>query len=131
MFVLNTALLNTALIRVPRFLWVSYQLDDIYEQPSTEDIRAILASLPADMHGTYIRILRLIGQQHKSLKEVVRRVLMWVVSAERPLSLEELAVAVAITPECRTFSDICGRYQTNTVIEACSLSTSQTKTSTT
>lgn len=90
MSVSNTALLNTALIRVPRFLWVSYQLDDIYEQPSTEDIRAILASLPADMHGTYIRILRLIGQQHKSLKEVVRRVLMWVVSAERPFSLEEL-----------------------------------------
>lgn len=78
-----------------------------------------MVSLPVDMHATYIRILRLIGEQHQSLKEIVKEVLMWLVSAGRPLSPEELALTVAITPESRNLSDICGKYLPKTVIEAC------------
>lgn len=71
------------------------------------------------MHATYIRILRLISQQHKSLAGIVGNVLVWVTSAGKPLSPEELAVAVAITPGCRQLSDISGKYRSKTVIKAC------------
>lgn len=40
-----------------RFLWVRCQLDSIYLQMSKPDIRDGLKSLPADMTGTYRRIL--------------------------------------------------------------------------
>ncbi|KAA8902670.1 ankyrin repeat-containing domain protein [Sphaerosporella brunnea] len=100
------------------FLWVKYQLDYIYEQPSARDVRAALCTLPADMNKTYTRILEKIESQVSSIKTIAVRALMWVVGAARPLSTKELAWAVSYQPECQTL-DKKDIYPIQTVLDSC------------
>lgn len=71
------------------------------------------------MQETYVRILQMIDKQPPALKDLAKRALTWVISAGRPLSPHELALAVAINPKCQSYADIAEKYQPKTVIDAC------------
>lgn len=81
-----------------RFLWVSFQLDDLCEASSDAVVRKILEELPHGLVETYQRILTKI---HKSTIRTVlaRRVFKWATCACRPLSVEEMREAIAFDSE--------------------------------
>jgi hypothetical protein len=83
------------------FLWVYLILYDLQTstQASPYAIRQKLKSLPKDLPDLYNRILRNIKPEDL---EVANTILRWVVWAERPLTLHELTVAIAIRPGQRS-----------------------------
>lgn len=101
-----------------RFLWVRYQLDYIYGQPSTHDIEIALISLPKDMSATYHRILENINKQSPAMIALAKRALLWVFTASRPLSVEELAAAVAIETTTESYYDMKS-IRGETILNAC------------
>ncbi|KAF8540177.1 hypothetical protein BDD12DRAFT_880966 [Trichophaea hybrida] len=78
------------------YLWVAFQLDDICRENNDEDIRRVLESLPRGLNETYGRILKRIVEDRKP--EVAVKLFTWVATARRPLSLLELAEAIAFEP---------------------------------
>jgi len=81
---------------VLRFLWVAFQIEDLYRQKSDAEIRHTLKTLPKDLPETYQRALsRIIKDGNQKLANQIFR---WVAAAKRPLRLEELREAIAVVP---------------------------------
>ena len=66
-------------------------------------IKAALESLPSDMNQTYMRILEQIYLRHGESLPQINRLFRWIIGSKRPLSLQELAEAVAIESEDTEF----------------------------
>jgi ankyrin repeat protein len=86
-------------------LWVYLILYDLQTstQASRHVIKRKLNSLPKDLPDLYNRILRNIKPEDL---EVAKAILRWVVWAERPLTLHELTVAIAIRPGQRSMEPL-------------------------
>jgi len=94
------------------FLWVSLILEDLKTSTDTTPhaIRKSLKSLPPDLSGVYMNILRNIqAKDHKTAQSI----LQWVVWAVRPLTLQELTIAIAMRPKYTSMSSIQDYMQTN------------------
>ncbi|KAL8685829.1 MAG: hypothetical protein Q9224_005653, partial [Gallowayella concinna] len=74
------------------FLWVYFQLDDLCEAPSDALIRKTLRNLPTGLIETYERISKRIWCDVIK-RDLARRIFMWMISARRPLGIEELREA--------------------------------------
>ncbi|KAH0556172.1 hypothetical protein GP486_005898, partial [Trichoglossum hirsutum] len=79
-----------------RFLWVTFQIQEICAQGCDEAIRKVIGDLPRDLPETYERILARINRTGTA--EIAQKIFRWVAVAKRPLSLEELREAIAIQP---------------------------------
>lgn len=92
---------------------------------SMADIRDCLQSLPVNMTETYRRILNRVYAQPPSVVNIARLALTWVVTAPRPFTPEELAIAIAIelTSATDTRSNeqngVFTKYQPDAAIRAC------------
>ncbi|KAI5778710.1 hypothetical protein EDC01DRAFT_634495 [Geopyxis carbonaria] len=80
------------------FLWVSYQLDDIKYDSSKDAVRKKLRGLPKNLNQTYDHILRQLVERYPSEKILVRRILKWIISAKRLMTIPEIAEAISINP---------------------------------
>ncbi len=78
------------------FLWVSLVLKDISETTVISKVRTKLQSLPSSLSEVYSRILNNIQEEDV---ENAKFILQWVVTARRPLTINELAMARALGPE--------------------------------
>ena len=79
----------------PRFLWVTFLIDEVCIASCDDDIRQSLRSLPKDLEETFARALsRILFRQKKA--ELVQKVFRWVAAAKRPLTLDEIREAVSI-----------------------------------
>lgn len=76
-----------------RFLWVSYQIDQLSLINTTADVHHALTSLPRGLSGTYNQILDRILPENQML---VTRALRWLAHAMVPLGLTELVEAIAV-----------------------------------
>ena len=76
-----------------RFLWVSFQIIDLCDAASDEDIRQILEHLPEGLYDTFTRIFIKIAKSGS--KATVLKTMMWMVCTRRPLRVEELEEALA------------------------------------
>ncbi|MCJ1267662.1 hypothetical protein MMC22_007548 [Lobaria immixta] len=76
------------------FLWVHFQLLELCDAVTDFEVRETLWNLPQGMIATYTRILEKIARK-KSQKDLSQQVFKWIVCAKRPMSLAELAEAVA------------------------------------
>jgi len=87
------------------FLWVSLVLEDLKKSTNTtpRGIRKALETLPPDLPGVYISILRNIRNEDQIAAQTILR---WVVWAIRPLTLQELTIAIAIRQEHTSMSSI-------------------------
>lgn len=65
-------------------------------------LRDALASLPVGLDGTYGRVLHAVKPRHK---DYAVRALRWLAFSQRPLTLSEVAEAIAIDPERRPSFD--------------------------
>jgi hypothetical protein len=92
------------------FLWVDLILYDLKTSSRTSQhaIQKKLKSLPKSLLDLYEKILLAI--QPEDL-ELANSILLWVVWAERPLTLEELKIAIAIQPGHRSMSDLSGMVE--------------------
>jgi len=104
-----------------RFRWVQCQFDELKEQDTPCDIRSALASLPTGLQETYRRILDRISAQNTSKRwERATRLLTWLVCQRRPLSMSELAAALAIRPGDMFADEEQKVFSENRLIQLCS-----------
>ena len=101
-----------------RFLWVDLQLKNLCQQESDPDILKELYLLPQGLYQTYARILCEMKKKPMTLQSLARKCLMWVFYAQRPLSMTELQVAVAIErPPSKTAT---AKYSAEAILGSCS-----------
>jgi hypothetical protein len=74
-------------------------MDSLAITINRQHARAALANLPKDVNVTYDQTMKRIEGQFEGDRELAERVLCWITYAQRPLSLQELQHAVAISPE--------------------------------
>lgn len=101
-----------------RFLWVDLQLGILCQQETEVDILNELNRLPQGLHQTYAKVLRQIKKKPEKLQLLARKCLMWVFYAQRPLSMTELQMVVAIdwpSPE-----KVTPKYSAEAIPESCS-----------
>ena len=80
-----------------RFLWVSFQLDDICEATSDATIRETLDNFPEGLTATYERVTsKILRSKHRAT--VASRAFRWLACAPRPLRVDELQEAVSFEP---------------------------------
>jgi len=77
------------------FLWVRLVLEEMENAYTDEDIEDILKEVPGDLGLLYARMIRSIDEQPRRRK-LAWPILTWVVLASRPLSIQELQVAVKL-----------------------------------
>jgi hypothetical protein len=72
--------------------------------------------MPPGLDETYDNILRNISEDDR---ERVRRALYWIINADRPLSLDELAEAIAIDPSQVEFDKSMRLFVVEDLLEMC------------
>ena len=78
-----------------RFRWVQCQIDTLEKYSSVSEIRRVLKSLPEGLEETYRRILIAIDRRLSDAC-LVRRALVWLVTALRPMCMRELLEGLTI-----------------------------------
>ncbi|KAH7240019.1 uncharacterized protein BKA55DRAFT_542617 [Fusarium redolens] len=76
------------------FLWVSFMAQDLQKQRLL-DFEAALEMLPAGLDAVYERILQNIDFEKR---EMIQRILYWILVAKHPFTIPELCEAVDIKP---------------------------------
>lgn len=77
-----------------RFLWVSFQIDELTLQRCDGDIRRAIHNLPKDLQETFNRVLdRIISGRNE---HIAKQVFRWVATAKEPLSLDQLSEVIFI-----------------------------------
>jgi WD40 repeat protein len=98
------------------FLWVKLALDTLQDNWHTkEDIRKVLTEVPKGMESLYKQMLEMVKAQSPRLQLMAKRILTWTICCWRPLSINELQVA--LQPEFQgfvrleqTIIQICGHF---------------------
>lgn len=119
-------ILETELLAIEHrtYLWV-YLIFDVIEGDSTifteADFRENIRKLPKTVEAAYDKILR-----RSCHVERARKLLHIVVAADRPLSLKEMAIALAIAENHRSYGDLENELLSpdvlrRTIREACGL----------
>ena len=89
-----------------RFRWVACQLDVLRDCLKPKLIRNKLGDLPKNLNETYDRILLSVPEPHL---DDVHRALQWLIFSQRPMTLTELAEAVAVNVDESCF-DVEDRF---------------------
>jgi hypothetical protein len=74
-------------------------MNTVLQQQSEEGVTEALNNLPNDIDDIYNQAMERIEQQPKPDRELAERVLSWITYARRPLSVEELQHALAVSPK--------------------------------
>ncbi|KAK7931320.1 hypothetical protein PG985_002032 [Apiospora marii] len=75
------------------FLWVRLVMDELEGVYGYESILSVLQGIPAGMMPYYRRTILEMGNNQRE-KHIAKAILLWVVSATRPLSISELSEAI-------------------------------------
>ena len=81
---------------IPRFRWVSCQLEELAKCITKGELKKALRSLPRTLGETYERILNRIPEHQR---KHVLQVLKWLAFSKRLLTLQELAAALEVDIE--------------------------------
>jgi hypothetical protein len=81
-----------------RFLLARLHIDSLATKINRTEVRRGLENLPAEVNATYDETMNRINGQIKDDRELAKKVLCWITYACRPLSLEELRHALAVSP---------------------------------
>ncbi|KAH6909892.1 hypothetical protein BKA70DRAFT_1148462, partial [Coprinopsis sp. MPI-PUGE-AT-0042] len=84
------------------FLRASLQLDALCECVTIREVRQTLDTFPSSIEGVYQQTWHRILQQ-RSHVSLAKAILVWVLNASRPMKIEELARAVATSPDTHRF----------------------------
>ncbi|KAL4788809.1 hypothetical protein BDV19DRAFT_395637 [Aspergillus venezuelensis] len=92
------------------YLWVSLALDVITKIPgfSRGNVRRVIQDIPENVNAAYTRILN-----RSSDRSRARTLLQVVTAAERPLSLQEISLALAFSTKDQSIEEIRDEIQTD------------------
>ncbi|KAI0139839.1 WD40 repeat-like protein [Xylariaceae sp. FL1272] len=76
------------------FLWASLMMDRLEDCYSIEDMETVVKGVPSEMNDFYADILEKIQQSTNA--ELAKTILKWVISAPRPLTINELREAIKL-----------------------------------
>ncbi|KAJ5172513.1 hypothetical protein N7492_005106 [Penicillium capsulatum] len=80
------------------FQWVSLQLHQIGKSSSEDSVYECLDSLPKGLEAAYNKVWREIEGQRDSDRTLTKRALLWVMSASKPMTTDELLSAIRVNP---------------------------------
>ncbi|PMD63001.1 ankyrin [Hyaloscypha bicolor E] len=80
------------------FLWVKLTIEYLSQQATLEDTIEALKNLPKDLEALYERLVRRLQELPQSRYKLACKLIQWTFSSLRPLSLEQLKIALSITP---------------------------------
>jgi ankyrin repeat domain-containing protein 50 len=86
-----------------RFLHASLQLDAVCECVTAEQVRRTLKAFPSKIEEVYIFTWKRILKQNTEHVSLAKAVLIWVLNASRSMTVEELRMAMATSPETYKF----------------------------
>lgn len=81
-----------------RFRLVEFQLNYVLGRTEPRKIMAALNSLPNDLREAYNEVFKRIQMQGPDRKDLVLKIVSWILYAKRPLTMDELREAIAIEP---------------------------------
>ncbi|KAH6873701.1 hypothetical protein BKA70DRAFT_1028051, partial [Coprinopsis sp. MPI-PUGE-AT-0042] len=81
------------------FLHASLQLDALCECATAYEVRQTLEKFPSSIQDVYLQTWNRVLEQKSSHVLLAKTALLWVLNSSRPMSIEELERAVAISPE--------------------------------
>ena len=99
-----------------RFLWVSYQMDQLSLINTTAGVHNALTSLPRGLSETYNRILDGILPENEVL---ATRALRWLAYAIVPLSLAELVEAIAVDEDSSSLDGLQKLFVPEYIFDIC------------
>ncbi|PGH12527.1 hypothetical protein AJ80_06688 [Polytolypa hystricis UAMH7299] len=76
------------------FLWVRLVLQELASAWTVSQVERVLEEVPQNMEPLYSRALSQISSKPKDARDLARAILIWTVCAVRPLTLQELRVAL-------------------------------------
>ncbi|KAK0507966.1 hypothetical protein JMJ35_009855 [Cladonia borealis] len=85
------------------FLLAVLHMESLASHLNKAQVRNALDKLPKELDDTYDEALQRIASQGQPSLEMAYRVLFWISYAYRPLTVEELQCALAVTPNRSTF----------------------------
>ncbi|KAF9232188.1 ankyrin repeat-containing domain protein [Melanogaster broomeanus] len=100
------------------FRWVQCQLDRLNKCWTADGLRDVLDTLPGTLYETYERMLSAIDQNEFS-GPIARRALTWIVTAQQPLELSELAEALAIHRDKPVWGSSTATMRKTDILEIC------------
>jgi ankyrin repeat domain-containing protein 50 len=74
-------------------------MDSLMSKHSLAAARKALQNLPTEVDATYDEAMERIERQSEDDRDLAKQVISWITYAFRPLSVQELQHALAITPE--------------------------------
>lgn len=78
------------------FLWVKLMVDVLEDTYFTNEIDEVLRTVPGDLEAIYCNILdRMVAKSTSNQLEMLKQLFAWILFAARPLTVEELAVALS------------------------------------
>ncbi|KAJ7024967.1 ankyrin repeat-containing domain protein [Mycena alexandri] len=80
------------------FLLAKLHLESLSTKNTIKAVREALKELPKDLHDSYDVAMQRIDVQSKEDRKMARSTITWVANAKRPLTVEELRVALAVEP---------------------------------
>ncbi|KAH6908116.1 ankyrin repeat-containing domain protein [Coprinopsis sp. MPI-PUGE-AT-0042] len=87
------------------FLHASLQIEMLRHSLTVKDLRDHMTKLPANLEDMYAVTLARVNDQVASHADLAKRILIWVIYAERTLSVKELQCAVATCPDTHQFEE--------------------------
>ncbi|KAK2482159.1 hypothetical protein H9L39_07798 [Fusarium oxysporum f. sp. albedinis] len=78
------------------FVWTGLQMEQLLQLTCRAEIKEYLNSSPADLEDMYTLLLSRIKEQHPSRVELASKILTWLTTSTRLLTLSELQQAVSI-----------------------------------
>ena len=101
-----------------RFLLAVLHLESLASQMNKRDVQVALKKLPKGLDNTYHEALQRIADQGTPSLEMANKVLSWITHAYRPLIVEELQCALAVTAGRPTF-DEAAMTPMDTLVSVC------------
>ncbi|KAJ6596404.1 hypothetical protein DFH09DRAFT_1407609 [Mycena vulgaris] len=80
------------------FLLAKLHIDSLSTKNTIREVREALNALPEDLYGSYDIAIQRIDAQSNADRKTAHSTITWVVNAKRPLTVEELQVALAVKP---------------------------------
>ncbi|TFK21923.1 hypothetical protein FA15DRAFT_597038, partial [Coprinopsis marcescibilis] len=101
------------------FLLASLHLDMLKGCTNERQVRKALEGLPRGMDGMYDATMERIKAMPEYEADLAKRVLIWVTYAQKPLTVEELVLAVSVCPETSQFDDTMEPTGIESIISLC------------
>ena len=92
-----------SLIDISRFLHAAFQMDALRSCVNLRQVRRVLEEFPSQIEGAYAQTWNRILDEDEENLTLVKMVFVWVLTATRSMTLQELERVVAVCPETFKF----------------------------